>query len=82
MEEVKKTNKGKGAADRMLMDLHFDAMDKDHSGGIDIEEFIAGYNSLFHEERHELALKLHAQHPGALLVVPSSPCGCVGWRGG
>ncbi|ELR21530.1 EF hand domain containing protein [Acanthamoeba castellanii str. Neff] len=63
MEEVKKTNKGKGAADRMLMDLHFDAMDKDHSGGIDIEEFIAGYNSLFHEERHELALKLHAQHP-------------------
>lgn len=66
MEEVKKTSKHKDKVDRVMMDLHFKDMDTDDSGGIDLEEFVSGYTRLFHEERHQLACMLNAQHPGML----------------
>jgi len=65
MTELRNTGKQQQTIDRILMDLHFDSLDKDNSGDIVLEEFIAGYSSLFHEERRELALMLHQHHPGA-----------------
>jgi len=63
MTELRNTGKQQQTIDRILMDLHFDSLDKDNSGDIVLEEFIAGYSSLFHEERRELALMLHQHHP-------------------
>lgn len=49
--------------DRMLLDLHFTAADKDNSQELDLVEFITAYESVVHEERSELVNLLAPSFP-------------------
>jgi hypothetical protein len=66
LDELKKSGAATvaGSADKLLVDLVFDALDKDDSGELNLEEVLAGYHTLFADERVELAR----------LLSPSFPC--------
>ncbi|ELR14347.1 EF hand domain containing protein, partial [Acanthamoeba castellanii str. Neff] len=65
LEELKKSGAATvaGSADKMLVDLVFSALDKDDSGDLNLEEILAGYHTLFADERMELARLLSPSFP-------------------